>query len=450
MGESAILAHPSISTLRPTTANQVLYDGPATEVNSDRDCRLRVVARWLPSQDVRWTAHFAEPGPKAWSAAAEVRFRLKARGAYSGQEVAGRAGDWPSGWMDGGVVVGRTEAAVPAVLVRWVNLGLVGGDSWIEAVAGDGTRQRWPGRQSWRLGEWTMAVDARPDLRAVIETLKKTGKYAVTHLGMLRRIDRRQFTAEECQPLLSAYQLAGSFVLGRFTCPALAEARDHSGRLLWREWGARLADPLGGVDAWWNPAAAAIADPVRLLGERFLDPKRGRVARHLAQSYVASNRGGFLEQRITIAFAALELLSWQRAVLEGRADPVKHERGKKADQRLRALLKEAKIPMSPIPAHLPALKAFAHDEGHGDAPKAVAEVRHRLTHPKMLAEVRHRHTHLKVLEDLYGREQLLTEAWWLTVRYLELLILHWVGYTGGVVDRTKRGWPQVDAVPWAS
>jgi hypothetical protein len=34
MGESVILAHPSISTLRPTTANQVLYDGPATEVNS--------------------------------------------------------------------------------------------------------------------------------------------------------------------------------------------------------------------------------------------------------------------------------------------------------------------------------------------------------------------------------------------------------------------------------
>ena len=435
MGESAILAHPSISTLRPTTANQVLYDGPATEVDSDRDCRLRVVARWLPSQGVRWTAHFAEPGPKAWSADPEVRFRLKARGAYSGQEVAGRALDSASGWMHGGAVVGRTEAAVAAVLVRWVNLGHVGGGSWIEAVAGDGTRQRWTGRQSWRLGEWIMAVDARPDLRAVIETLKKTGKYAVTHLGMLHRIDRRSFTAEECQPILRAYQLAGSFVLGRFTCPALAEARDEGGRFLWREWEARLADPLDGVDAWWNSAAAAIADPVRLLGERLLDPKRGRVARHLAQAYVASNRGGFVEQRITIAFAALELLSWQRAVLEGSADPVKHE-NKKAAWRLRAMLKAAKIPISPIPAHLPALKAFAKKEGHSDAPQAVAEVRHRLTHPK-------------VLDDLYDREHLLTEAWWLTVRYLELLILHWVGYTGGVVDRTKQGWPQVDTVPWA-
>ena len=116
MDESAILAHPLISTLRPTTANQVLYDGPATEVNSGRHCRLRVVVRWLPSQDIRWTAHFAESRPKAWSAAAELRFRLKARGAYSGQEVVGRARDGASGWMAGGTVVGRTEAAVPAVL----------------------------------------------------------------------------------------------------------------------------------------------------------------------------------------------------------------------------------------------------------------------------------------------------------------------------------------------
>jgi hypothetical protein len=338
--------------------------------------------------------------------------------------------------MDGIAVVGKAEAAVPAVLVRWVNLGDLGGGGWLEAVAGDGTRQRWTGRQSWRLGEWTMAVDARPDLHPVVKALRTTGKYAVTHLAVLHRVDARPFTAEECEPVLTAYQLASSFVLGRFTCPALAEARDDRGRLVWREWGARLADPLGGVTAWWNRAAAPMADPVRLLGERLLDPKRGRVARHLAQSYVASNRRGFVEQRITTAFAALELLSWQRAVLEGGADPVKHEKKKGADWRLRAMLTNAKVPIASVPAHLSALKAFASDEGLGDAPKVVAEVRHRITHPK-------------ALEDLYERDRLLTEAWLLTVRYLELLILHWVGYTGRVVDRTKRELLQVDAVPWA-
>jgi len=317
--------------------------------------------------------------------------------------------------MDGGPV-GSTQTAVPAVLVRWVNLDDVGGGSW-------------PDRQSWRIGEWIMAVDARPDLRAVIRTLKDTRKYAVTHLAVLRRLDERPFTAEECQPVLTAYQLAGSFALGRFTSPALAEARDDGGRLVWREWGARLADPFGGVTAWWDLATAPMVDPVRLLGERLLDPKRGRVAKHLAQAYVASNRGGFLEQRITTAFAALELLSWQRAVLEGGTDPGKHE-SKRADQRLRAMLINAKVPIAPLPAHVPALKAFAHDEGLGDAPKSVAEVRHRLTHPK-------------TLDDVYDRDRLLFEAWLLTVRYLELLILHWIGYSGRVVDRTKLGWPQL-------
>jgi hypothetical protein len=333
MAESAISAHPSISTLRLTSANEVLYDGPATEVDTGRDCRLRVVARWLPSQELRWTADFAEPGPRSWSAASEIRFRLKARSVYSGQEVVGwvsiPGADSASGWMDGGAVVGRVEAAVPAVLVRWVNLGDVGGGGWLEAVTGNGTQHRWTGHQSWPLGEWTMAVEARPDLSAVVRTLKDTGKYAVTHLAVLHRADMRPFTAVECKPLLTAYQLASSFVLGRFTSPALAEGRDDRGRLVWREWGARMADPLGGVIAWWNSTAAPMPDPVGLLGAMFLDPKRGQVAKHLAQAYVASNRGGlsssgspppllpwnFYPGSAPFSRAVLTLISMKRRVL---------------------------------------------------------------------------------------------------------------------------------------
>jgi hypothetical protein len=234
--------------------------------------------------------------------------------------------------------------------------------------------------------------------------------------------------------ILTAYQSASSFVLGRFTSPVLAEARDDSGRLIWREWTVRFADQLGGVTAWWDRTASPIADPIRLLGDRLLDPRRQRVAGYLVQAYVASNRGGFVEQRLSTAFAALELLSWQRAVLEGGVDPNKHD-SKRADQRLRSMLAEAKVPIS-VPEHLSALVAFARDEGLGDAPKSVTEVRHRLTHPKSPG-------------DLYDRKRLLTDAWLLTVRYLELLILHWTGYTGQVVDRTKLGgFAQLDPVPW--
>lgn len=439
MAASPDRAHPSISNLRPTSANEVLYDGPAAELDSGRDCRLRVIARWLPNQEVRWKANFSEPGHWPWNDDTTCRFRLKTGGGYAGQEVVGHISRQDlasaSGWMDGGAVVGNTEAVVPEVSSRWINLGDVGGDTWLEVVSFDGTQRRWAGRQSWRLGEWTMTVDARPDLRAVTRTLKDTGKYAVTHLAVLRRLDEKPFTAVECIPILTAYQLASSFVLGRFTSPALTEARDDDGRLMWREWSVRLADQLGGITAWWNRTAAPIADPIRLLGDWLLDPRRHRVAEYLAQASIASNRGGFVEQRITTAFAALELLSWQRTVLEGVADPDKHD-NKRADQRLRTMLTNAKVPIS-LPEHLSALVAFAHDEGLGDGPRSVTEVRHRLTHPK-------------APDDLYARKRLLTDGWLLTVRYLELLILHWIGYTGQVVDRTKLGgFPQLDPVPWA-
>ena len=225
-----------------------------------------------------------------------------------------------------------------------------------------------------------MTLDARPDLPRVTRTLKETGKYAVTHVAVLRRLDGRRFTAEECMDTLTAYQLASSFLLGRFASPALAEARDDGGRLIWREWTVRLADRLGGVTAWWDRTASPIADPIRLLGDRLLDPRQQRVAGNLVQAYVASNRGGFVEQRLSTAFAALELLSWQRAVLEGGADPNKHD-SKRTDQRLRSMLTKANVPIS-VPEHLSALVAFARDEGLGDAPKSVTEVRHRLTHPK--------------------------------------------------------------------
>lgn len=431
-------AHPLISNLRQSSADEMLYDGPAAELDSGRECRLRVKARWLPRQEITWKANFAEPGHWSWNDHT-TRFRLGAGNAYAGQEVVGHIsrqdGTSSSGWMDGGTIVGKAEATVPKVSSRWINLGDVGGEDWLEVVSPNGTRRYWNGRQSWHLGEWIMTVDARPDLATVARTLKETGKYAVTHLSALRRLDARPFTAAECMPILTAYQLASSFVLGRFTSPSLTEARDDHQRLLWREWSVRHADQLGGVTAWWNSIAASIANPIHLLGAWLLEPMRQSAAEYLVQSYVASNRGGFIEQRITTAFAALELLSWQRFVLEGTTDPDKHD-SKRADQRLRAMLTNAKVPTS-VPTHLSALVSFAQEEGLGDAPKAVTEVRHRLTHPK-------------APRDLYERKPLLTEAWLLTVRYLELLILHWISYAGHVIDRTKLGgFPQLDPVPWS-
>jgi len=81
--------NPSIINLRPTSANEVLYDGPAANLDNGRVCRLRVAARWLPNQEVRWKASFGESGKWAWNDDTRCRFRLETGSAYAGQEVIG-------------------------------------------------------------------------------------------------------------------------------------------------------------------------------------------------------------------------------------------------------------------------------------------------------------------------------------------------------------------------
>ncbi|GAB2843721.1 hypothetical protein GCM10022221_48720 [Actinocorallia aurea] len=109
--------------------------------------------------------------------------------------------------------------------------------------------------------------------------------------------------------------------------------------------------------------------------------------------------------------------------------------GKKAAWRMRRLLGRARIPFA-VPDHLPSMAAFARLH-NTDAPGAVAEVRHMLTHPKDPDEV-------------YRHGKLLRDCWLAITQWLGLSLLHWVGYNGAVEDVSKldRWYGDVVPVPW--
>jgi hypothetical protein len=177
----------------------------------------------------------------------------------------------------------------------------------------------------------------------------------------------------------------------------------------------------------------------RLVGAKLLDPASGRNAAHIFQGYVSSKLGSFVEQRIGVGFSALEQLGWQRKVLEGGADQKKYDKPSAGD-RLKDLLAEAMVPLD-VPPHLPALLQFAQEKGQNgplDGPTAVARVRNRLTHPRDASE-------------MYDPPDLIVQTWVLLVHYIELLILHWVGYQGKIQDTSViGGWAgTVSQVPWA-
>ncbi|TCJ40095.1 hypothetical protein E0504_06545 [Parafrankia sp. BMG5.11] len=437
---------PAIFTLSRTSANEVLYDGAAIEQETGLECRLVMTACWAPDHRLRWQAEFNEDlPPNLIYGSGDYSFILKSADAYA-DTLLDKLDGFPTsnrtlrGSIGRSFLAGRSDQAASYVKIRWVNLADMGNGLPLdppEGVAG----HRWRGRQRWFMGDWEMVIDARPDLQDTIEELRESLGFAVTHLATLRRIDRTPFTPEELEPALFAYQLAASFALSRWASPSLSAGVDNSGVVVWREWGSRRADKIKGVYRWWSRHLEPIEDIVARVGCRALHPQWGMAAKLIIQGYLASTHGGFVEERITVGFAALEQLGWQRNVTEDGADEKQYDWGLSASKRLRMALDAASVPLD-VPASLPLLQEFVTLHGNEkkeplDGPNAVALVRHKLMHPKDP-------------QILYGRKDLVTEAWQLLETYLQLLILHWIGYSGMVKDSvmllnsTQTIWP----APW--
>lgn len=429
------IADEALADLPKRLRDLLLYDGRAIARPHEHSVRLRVRACWHPRQQIEWRV--THKGNSRTFEIGPISFELKQSGPFVHSVVEGSVnrtdGMTSSGTIVGGSVVGpAADSQATVAHVKWLNLEDLGGGELLEHVSDLGRWRRWYGRQRWILGDWEMTADARPDLSEVASHLKEAGRFGITHLARLRRIDGTPFTGHEAQEILSAYQTSASFALGRGVAPVLASGRNADGDVIWQEWTARRVDEVAGVTSWWHPMGSAFSDIFSRLGPVLLDRERGRTAALIVHACVASSRGGFIEQRISTAFSALERLAWQRDILEdGRTDKREH-----MHKTMRRRMTAARIPLG-IPPHLQALAKFAADENLGDVASALCEVRHRLTHPKSPS-------------DLYDRPNLLTETWLATTHYLELLILHWIGFDGDVVDRSVlSGWAgTTKPAPW--
>jgi len=140
-----------------------------------------------------------------------------------------------------------------------------------------------------------------------------------------------------------------------------------------------------------------------------------------------------------LAQAGLEYLAWIDLVVSGRC--TKHDFKKLgAASKLTLLLNRASIPTA-IPDELDALKTLSDAKGGKkgwNAPNALVWVRNRLVHPKNPSEP-------------YEIKQLIWQSTQLQLEYLELLLLHRLGYSGTYVHRyPPGGWPMPIPVPWTT
>jgi hypothetical protein len=342
------------------------------------------------------------------------------------------------GWIPGGSV-GDEATPLDHVVAHWVNLPMLFPAAGLHAHREEGVHA-WSGRFRAQVGGWTVTIDARPDHGAVYREAAEAESFVITHTMDLRRSDGATFTGTEASDVLSGLQYALSFAVGHWTCPAVPVGFARDGSVRWSEWFPLHAGrPRGGAGWWVNTRSEDLTALLTAYFAHWLDTSKRQLLHFATTSAILAVETGFVEQRLQTAYAALEMLSWVTEVLEGGMDEEKwrqHDGG--SAWRVRRLLTRATVDIRLARGSAGSLAEFAKAEGQQDLPNALALVRDRLTHPKDPG-------------DIYRFQGLVSEASRLACRYLELVILHRIGYRGQIADRTNLGrWAgESEPAPWS-
>lgn len=214
----------------------------------------------------------------------------------------------------------------------------------------------------------------------------------------------------------------------------------ESGEIVWAHWGA----PRSGRSSWrWCPGGivdSALPALAQGLSRVAQDTNLEKIVSRGARYWMAANAWGVvLDVKIPVACSGLELLAW--TVLQQRqwlsADSLNRLN---AGANLRLLLQSMGIPVE-LPSNFSALMARkkAYQSSWDEGPELLFAVRNDLVHPAK-----------KAAKLDWPSTAELTEAWQLSMWYLELVIIRLLDYQGEHVSRLRQGGFGVDPVPWAS
>lgn len=294
----------------------------------------------------------------------------------------------------------------------------------------------WRGRLTLDDGNWQLTIDQRRDFTALEKALGEGGGYAITHLCMLDKHGDR-FDTEEANEVIESLHWFFSFARGAWTSPILYVGQPVSRGSEWM----RLTD--GRFHPWRGSFTWCDQFEPQALKDAFVGYRRLWGQAHWRQGlrtaiglYITANRPDPLEVAIIAAQSGLELLGWLTFVESGRVAAADWQNASNypAHRKIRDLLAEGKIDPA-LPRKLSPLVGL--DSNWTDGPSVVAGVRNRLVHPRRAGGA------------VAWPTDVLRDAWLLSSRYLELVLLHALGVTGRIRDRL--GSPYAGATikpPW--
>jgi hypothetical protein len=300
------------------------------------------------------------------------------------------------------------------------------------------------GRLHLKNDEWDVILDSNDNLSELTKCLDDQGGFALTHVGMLKRVDGKQFDMDQASDKLDALYHFLSFVRGLW-CGPLLPIGQATDKVSWQIWDAPRLTPWKHVNSWFFEFEPQdINEAFNGFMKKWADTIWNEPTRLAIHWYIEANIGaGGVEGSIVLIQAALELFSWvylmeaPSACKPCTAADFANNRKWPASKKIERLLEEMNIPTD-IPRELKELQKA--NIGAKNGPNMFTYIRNRIAHATE--------------ED---RRKLSTipfearvEAKWLGLWYLELALLRLFGYNRQYYVRFLHGGPadRVAFVPW--
>ena len=272
---------------------------------------------------------------------------------------------------------------------------------------------------------WSVRIEPASNLRELERTLRVDRGYAITHHGIISRLDKKTYSVEEARDVLDGLNHFLSFVCGSHCSLATVTGIDSKGNEAWKRWGSNHVSPWRRRRSWFDITISGALGKVFPVFWKKYAANKNDLGRAI-DLYVGANEAEVVDVSLILTQAALELLSYLT---------VGSKSSKKTGEWIADSLSAARICLR-IPIGFKELEQLQKREQCHHAPHTIVTLRNSVTHAET--------TRGPVSLDAY------IQAKCLSLWYLELLFLKFFEYTGEYASRLNpvQTAGRTKLVPW--
>ncbi|MGL6105315.1 hypothetical protein [Romboutsia sp.] len=293
------------------------------------------------------------------------------------------------------------------------------------------------GRLEFDINDFNVIIDKRYDYRKEMhEELRTKSGTLITHIGRIKRKDNKPFKTNNSIDFLDRISYSLSFMCGRYVGICLAKGYKNN-KNVYRLWKESMVTPFKFVPTWTDTLSNQhnIEKYMSIMCKSLEESYFGSAIKRVIDWYIESLGDITIENNIISIQIALETLSYVILVEQEELLSDEEFDSNSAAKNIKMVLELCKIPYGNNELEL--FDDWIRSR-FDDGVDLVIYFRNKIVHP-----VRKDSRANLTIEDMWNIIQIGT-------KYVELIILSFIGYKGEYSNRLKDRWfGEVDVVPWS-